>query len=775
MFKRKSVEKIVSVLIAMVMIFAMTSTLTFAAGADVVGHFKAELLAVKSIANEEQKQAMAEIESEYAKYAAKDYTYAPWSDVLDGTDGVSALLTDEIKGNVGFERYIRLMHLYGQDISINWSEEPVAATEAMLADFKEKIEVIYSDYDVSGDSAQDASARFPALVSTLGEADALLNNIKNKLAVQGGELVFSIGEATSEQIDATMKAEITRLLQDLNAVLFSTDESFELAFEALVSDANKKVVAAIFGSDFANALASDGVNNQIVDFFKNENTVNKVIEKQVALFNSERVEAVDAVYDPAAELINSLLNQEGMEGIKAGFAFAGWTVDDFVAANKYIADQADPDGKARIINLNLFISRFMGIYKEDTLCETIEIDCDDAESLEFDIAMAVGSYKASIINVVNTIMYNPEGEKSETIISDNSLGALKFTVEALDNGDFTLKVYRSGGTNNVYGLLGEFDVEVTCDVIPVTGITLNVGRTISMKTEKTKQLIATVVPENATNKTIIWESSDEDVATVSDDGLVTAIAKGKAVITARTEDGSVKATVTVTVSSSVAYIGGGTSTTTPVKPDVDSKIEFSDMQNHWAMSDIEELVEAGIISGYKNADGTYSFAPDKEVTRAEFATMVARALGLKENNNIVFTDTENHWAKGYISAMAERGFMIGYDDGTFKPDILIPREQIIVVAVRSACMAGDIVNNGAVVTDNEDLINKIYAENPELKVSDSEITATDFDETSEWAKEYVKIALVTNMLNGYANGSVRPTSNATRAEAAVILKRVLLG
>lgn len=774
MFKRKSVKKIVSVLLAAVMMLAMTGTLTFAAGADVVGHFYEELSALKAVANNEQNSALAEIESDYAELAALDYTQAPWSNILDGTAGVSALMTDEIKENEGLDRYIRLMHLATQEITINWEGEPVSATEAMLTSFTDMLDEIYADYDVSGDSAQDASVKFPELVTKLGQADALLTNIKNKLAVQGGELEFSVGEASPAQVEATIKAELTRLVKDFNSVLFSNNDSFDVAFEQLLSTDNKKIVAAIFGSDFANALATDSVNNQIVAFFRNENTIAKVIEKQVVLFNGEREEAVTAAYDLAAELINTLLNQSGMEGVKAGFEFAGWTVDDFVAANKYIADMADPDGKARIINLNLFIGRFMGVYKEDVACDTIEFNCEDAEDLEFDIAMAVGSYKASIINVINSFVYDEYGEKSETIISDDSMGTLKFVVESLDEGDFTLRVYRSGGTNSVYGFLGEFDVKVECDTIPVTKITLNVGNTLSMKAGKTKQLTATVIPENATNKNIIWESSDEEVAVVSDDGLVTAIAKGKVVITAKTEDGSVKASVTITVSSNVSYVGGGTGST-PVKPNADAKITFADMKYHWAKSDIEEMANAGIISGYKNPDGTYSFAPDKEVTRAEFATMVARALGLEENNNIIFTDTQNHWAKGYISAMAERGFMIGYDDDTFKPDLLIPREQIIVVAVRSACMAGDVVNNGEVVTDNQALIDKIYAENPELKVSDSEITATDFNETSEWAKEYVKIALVTNMLNGYANGSVRPTSNATRAEAAVIIKRVLLG
>lgn len=62
-----------------------------------------------------------------------------------------------------------------------------------------------------------------------------------------------------------------------------------------------------------------------------------------------------------------------------------------------------------------------------------------------------------------------------------------------------------------------------------------------------KTLAATVTPENATNKKVRWTSDNETVATVSEDGVVTAVAGGTAVITATTHDGLFTATCTVTV------------------------------------------------------------------------------------------------------------------------------------------------------------------------------------------------------------------------------------
>jgi Bacterial surface proteins containing Ig-like domains len=89
----------------------------------------------------------------------------------------------------------------------------------------------------------------------------------------------------------------------------------------------------------------------------------------------------------------------------------------------------------------------------------------------------------------------------------------------------------------------------TCSVTvtqPVTGITLNKGAT-TIAVGNTETLIATITPNNADNKTITWSSSAPAIATVDVSGLVTAIAKGNAVITATTIDGGFIATCAVTV------------------------------------------------------------------------------------------------------------------------------------------------------------------------------------------------------------------------------------
>ena len=93
------------------------------------------------------------------------------------------------------------------------------------------------------------------------------------------------------------------------------------------------------------------------------------------------------------------------------------------------------------------------------------------------------------------------------------------------------------------------EVTVSIKEIKPTGITVD-QKTASLYTGETVRLAATVAPDDATDKTVKWSSSDDRVAEVSEDGTVKGLTAGKAVITAETGDGSHKATCEVTVTQS---------------------------------------------------------------------------------------------------------------------------------------------------------------------------------------------------------------------------------
>jgi hypothetical protein len=109
-------------------------------------------------------------------------------------------------------------------------------------------------------------------------------------------------------------------------------------------------------------------------------------------------------------------------------------------------------------------------------------------------------------------------------------------------------------------------VEVEAETKLVTAIVLN-DDSISLQVNETKSLTATVLPEDAENKTVTWESSNDAVATVSNEGLVTAVAEGTCTITCSATDGSgVKAECIVTVPSSSVNVVIGLPTSTAITP-----------------------------------------------------------------------------------------------------------------------------------------------------------------------------------------------------------------
>lgn len=130
------------------------------------------------------------------------------------------------------------------------------------------------------------------------------------------------------------------------------------------------------------------------------------------------------------------------------------------------------------------------------------------------------------------------------------------TFKALQATNSTSVTIEHGESRNATGTKVAFSnatANVTVKEIPVdvTGVTLN-KETLSLKTGESEILIATVSPDNATNKTISWKSSDTTIATVDNNGKVEAVKKGTATITVTTEDGSFTDTCTVNVACSHA-------------------------------------------------------------------------------------------------------------------------------------------------------------------------------------------------------------------------------
>ena len=172
---------------------------------------------------------------------------------------------------------------------------------------------------------------------------------------------------------------------------------------------------------------------------------------------------------------------------------------------------------------------------------------------------------------------------------------------------------------------------------------------------------------------------------------------------------------------------------------------FTDTIGHWAREDIEEMAARGIVSGV-TAD---TFEPDRSITRAEFATLVAKALELESSNPAGFADVSaDAWYYASVNAAANAGIITGFD-GLFRPDDLITREEMAVILGKVYDFSGKNAGRGGIDR------------------------FADKDAISEWAYTYVDEAATAGLISGMTYDTFVPQENATRAQAAAVIKRLL--
>lgn len=139
--------------------------------------------------------------------------------------------------------------------------------------------------------------------------------------------------------------------------------------------------------------------------------------------------------------------------------------------------------------------------------------------------------------------------------------------------------------------------------------------------------------------------------------------------------------VTLEPSGGSEYPTGETYLESELAAPIPAAVQFSDIQSYWAAQYIVRLAERGIISGFP--DGTFS--PDEEVTRAQFASIVANAFGLSTDvTPPPFQDPLPSWAASAISASTSAGFISGFPDGTFRPNEVLTRAQAITILTKAA-------------------------------------------------------------------------------------------
>lgn len=258
------------------------------------------------------------------------------------------------------------------------------------------------------------------------------------------------------------------------------------------------------------------------------------------------------------------------------------------------------------------------------------------------------------------------------------------------------------------------------------------GRSVSIKLDKDTvsgvvgdKIKVTATVTGSTAKPT-WTSSNEDVATVDENGNITLVGKGTATVKVKV-NGVVK-NIPVTVKEATA-----TPTPVPTVKPTEAPVINTEYTKPYA-------------SGYD--DG--SFLPNNNITRGELAAMIARLSygddlpdGMYQAS---FPDVDSDaWFNKYIGYLEDKDVLSGYEDGTFRPMDTITRGEISAVIARA--QRYDLISYNGIFTD---------------------VTEND------WAKDYIETLADKNIVSGYEDGTFGPYSPLTRAEAVAIINRVLV-
>lgn len=256
------------------------------------------------------------------------------------------------------------------------------------------------------------------------------------------------------------------------------------------------------------------------------------------------------------------------------------------------------------------------------------------------------------------------------------------------------------------------------------------GRSVSIKLDKDTvsgvvgdKIKVTATVTGSTAKPT-WTSSNEDVATVDENGNITLVGKGTATVKVKV-NGIVK-NIPVTVKEATA-------TPVPTVKPTEAPVINTEYTKPYA-------------SGYD--DG--SFLPNNNITRGELAAMIARLSygddlpdGMYQAS---FPDVDSDaWFNKYIGYLEDKNVLSGYEDGTFRPMDTITRGEISAVIARA--QRYDLISYNGIFTD---------------------VTEND------WAKDYIETLADKNIVSGYEDGTFGPYSPLTRAEAVAIINRVLV-
>ncbi len=180
--------------------------------------------------------------------------------------------------------------------------------------------------------------------------------------------------------------------------------------------------------------------------------------------------------------------------------------------------------------------------------------------------------------------------------------------------------------------------------------------------------------------------------------------------------------------------------------------KFDDMVGHWANYDVEFMANEGLVSGV--ADNLFN--PEAQITRAEYVTILDRAMGFELIKGESYADVAHDaWYASYVATAKANGLLNGLptDEG-FKPEQPITREEMALFTYNAIQKIGK----------NDEWLNSLPDDYAKFK---------DTASVSDWAEDALQYLIKTGIIKGTSETTVSALENATRAQGAVILKRFM--
>ncbi len=251
---------------------------------------------------------------------------------------------------------------------------------------------------------------------------------------------------------------------------------------------------------------------------------------------------------------------------------------------------------------------------------------------------------------------------------------------------------------------------------------------------------------------------------------------------------------------------------TPSQIGVSSR--FADLEGHWAAAFVEALFSKDIISGFP--DG--SFQPATPMTRAQYAALMTKTFQLPESNQLnKFKDVKSDfWAAKAIASAADRGFLKGFPDGTFRPENNLTKIQALVSIVNGLNLSGGNPNvlmvyhdrvqipsyaTGAVTVATQKLLVVNYPQPDQLEplrdITRAEVAVLIYqalvatglenplpsayivkpeteipsfsDIVGHWAEPFIRALVSMNLTQGFADGTYQPDQAMTRAQYTALI------